>query len=333
MRIPGVKTAKKLSRWLQARVLGGALILGYHRINHTAEDVYEVCVAPENFAEHLDVLRKHTNPISLSKLVQHLKEGSLPRKSVSVTFDDGYADNLYHAKPLLEKNAIPATVFVCTGYSGKEFWWDELVRLVMASQADLRALHLQVGKSLFQWEQPNGSPEAKDPVVRNQFRHALYHFLLALDVEVQNDAMNTIRTWSGLPADETSVSRGMSGQELLQLVDGGLIELGAHTRNHLMLPQLSLERQRDEIVTSKRDLETLLGRPVEGFAYPNGRSTDKAKQIIGESGFVYACTSLHDVVRPGSDLYELTRFWQMDVDGDRFLQGLKLWIGTTSTYG
>jgi peptidoglycan/xylan/chitin deacetylase (PgdA/CDA1 family) len=160
----------------------------------------------------------------------------------------------------------------------------------------------------------------------------LYHFLLALDVKVQNDAMNTIRRWSGLPADETSVSRGMSGQELLQLVDGGLIDLGAHTRNHLMLPQLSLERQRDEIVTSKRDLETVLCRPVEGFAYPNGRSTDKAKQIIGESGFAYACTSLHDVVRPGCDLYELTRFWQMDVDGDKFLQGLKLWMGTTSAY-
>jgi peptidoglycan/xylan/chitin deacetylase (PgdA/CDA1 family) len=332
MRIPGVKTAKNFSRWLQARFLGGALILGYHRITPTAGDVYEVCVSPENFAEHLDILRKYTRPISLSKLVGHLKEDSLPPNSVAVTFDDGYADNLYHAKPVLEKYEVPATIFVCTGYAGREFWWDELERLVRASQADLYALHLQVGKSLFQWDQPNGNPEAEDLQVRRQFRHALYHFLLALDIEDQNDAMHTIRNWSSLPADEISISRGMSHQELLQLVEGGLIELGAHTRHHPMLPRLSFERQKDEIDSSKRDLEELLGEHVAGFAYPNGKATDDAKRIVQEAGFAFACTSLHDVVRPGCDLHELTRFWQKDVNGDKFLQSLKLWTGTSGDY-
>jgi hypothetical protein len=43
-------------------------------------------------------------------------------------------------------------------------------------------------------------------------------------------------------------------------------------------------------------------------------------------GFAYACTSLHDVVRPGSDLYELTRFWQQDVDGEGFMKRLNTWV-------
>ena len=149
MRIPGLKTARMLSRWAQARVLGGALILGYHRISVAEYDIYDVCVSPENFAAHIQALRQYANPISLTKLVQCLRHGVLPPKSVAVTFDDGYTDNLYVAKPILEKYAIPATVFICTGYMGKEFWWDELEHLVLTSQADPRALCVKVGKTQF----------------------------------------------------------------------------------------------------------------------------------------------------------------------------------------
>jgi peptidoglycan/xylan/chitin deacetylase (PgdA/CDA1 family) len=50
-----------------------------------------------------------------------------------VTFDDGYADNLYNAKPLLERYGIPATVFLITGYieDKRQLWWEELVRLLL----------------------------------------------------------------------------------------------------------------------------------------------------------------------------------------------------------
>jgi peptidoglycan/xylan/chitin deacetylase (PgdA/CDA1 family) len=118
----------------------------------------------------------------------------------------------------------------------------------------------------------------------------------------------------------------MSEEEVLQLVESGLIELGAHTSHHPMLPQLSPERQKEEIESSKRDLEALLGKPLSGFAYPHGRTNDQTKRIVREAGFAYACTSLHDVVRPGSDMFELTRFWQQDVGGERFIKRLNRWM-------
>jgi peptidoglycan/xylan/chitin deacetylase (PgdA/CDA1 family) len=326
MSLPGVKTVKKFSRWVQARVLGGALILGYHRISAVQDDVYEVCVSPENLARQMESLRKYAHPLSLSKLVQGLKEGFLPPKSVAVTFDDGYADNFYAAKPILEKYDIPATVFICTGYMGREFWWDELERLVLSSRGDSRALHLGVGRAQFQWEPSQVNYEMDNPEAHRQFHRGLYHFLLSLDIEDQNHAMGLIRSWSGISSSGISTPRAMSKEELLRLVDGGLIELGAHTSHHPMLPQLSLERQKEEIQSSKRELETLLGEKIAGFSYPNGRATVDAKTLVQEMGFSYACTSLQDVVRPGSDVYELPRFWQKDVDGDQFLQGLRLWM-------
>jgi len=326
MRLPGAKTAKKFSRWLRARVLGGALILGYHRISAVEDDFYQVCVSPENFARHMEALREYAHPISLSKLVQSLKQNVLPPKSVAVTFDDGYADNLHVAKPILEKYDIPATVFICTGYLGREFWWDELERLVLSSQADPRALRLRAGGAQFKWNPPQANSEVGNPEVRRQFRRSLYHFLLSLDVEDQTYAMGVIRSWSEVSSPGISTPRAMSEEELLRLVDGGLMELGAHTSHHPMLPQLSFERQKEEIQSSKRDLEALLSEKIAGFSYPNGRATVDAKRLVREMGFTYACTSLHDVIRPGSDVYELTRFWQRDVDGDRFVKGLNRWM-------
>ena len=328
MRILGLKAAKTFSRWVRARMFGGAMILGYHRVANVPNDKYEACVMPEYFAEHMEMVSRYAHPTSLSKLVQHLRAGSIPPKSVAVTFDDGYADNLYEAKPILEKFQVPATVFVCTGYAGREFWWDELEQLVMSSRASLHMLCLEVKKSWFKWDQPNmghdaGNPE--DVALRRQFLHALYQFLLSFDLEDQNHAMNTIRSWSGLPSDKPSVPRALNHNELLRIVDDGLIELGVHTRTHLMLPRLSLERQKDEIIFGKQDLEELLGRQVAGFAYPHGMVTEDAKRIVREAGFSHACTSLHDVVRPESDIFELTRFWQKDVDGDKFMKGLRVW--------
>jgi peptidoglycan/xylan/chitin deacetylase (PgdA/CDA1 family) len=142
--------------------------------------------------------------------------------------------------------------------------------------------------------------------------------------------MDAIRDWSGLSSNETYMSRSMREDEVLQLANGGLIEVGAHTRHHPMLPQLSFESQRDEIQSSKRDLEALLGKKIAGFSYPNGRASVDAKRLVRETGFTYACTSLHDLVRPGSDIYELTRFWHKNVDGDQFLQGLRLWMKMSS---
>jgi peptidoglycan/xylan/chitin deacetylase (PgdA/CDA1 family) len=325
VRIPGVKSAKTFSRWVRARILGGALILGYHRVANVTSDEYEVCITPKHFAEHMEMLNKYTHPIGLAELVQCLKAGSLPPKAVALTFDDGYADNLYEAKPILEKYGIPATIFICTGYLGKEFWWDELERLIMSSQSDLGALRLVVGEKSFEWNQPNISPEV-DLDVRSKFHRILYHFLIGLGVEAQNQAMNIIRNWSGRSSSESSSTRSIGPEELLQLANSRLIEIGAHTRYHPMLPRLSLERQREEIVSSKHDLEALLGRQVGGFSYPNGRATGDAKLIVREAGFDYACTSLHDVVKSGHDLHELTRFWQKDVDGNKFLQSLRLWM-------
>src|SRR5215467_4451596 len=93
------------------------LILMYHRIAELQSDPWGLAVSPRHFAEHLEVLRRHGQPRPLAQTVKALQRQGLPGgRPLVVTFDDGYADNLYNAAPLLDRYDVPATVFLTTGY-------------------------------------------------------------------------------------------------------------------------------------------------------------------------------------------------------------------------
>ena len=90
----------------------------------------------------------------LCHLVQNLREGKSQYRPLVVTFDDGYADNLYNAKPLLERYEIPATIFLTSGCIGqnREFWWDELDRMLLQPKTLPRALHLNIDGTTHDWD-------------------------------------------------------------------------------------------------------------------------------------------------------------------------------------
>lgn len=330
MRIPGVKTAKKISKWIQGRLLGGALILGYHRVVCTENDPYEICVTPAHFAEHMQILRKVARPLRLSELVQHLEQGSLPPKSVAVTFDDGYIDNLQNARPILEQYQIPATVFISTDYLGKEFWWDELYRLIMTPAALPRTLRLSINGAPFEWNanDPEGKAnERASETVREKLNDSLYMRLSPLEKAERAGIICQVKEWSGTQEPKNPANRAMTVAEVTTLASDRLIDIGAHTVTHPVLSQLPAAQQRDEIHQSKEILEALLAKPVPGFAYPNGKFSEETQAVVKAAGFLYACGSHQELIRQPGQRYALPRFWPKDIDGDRFARGLKLWLG------
>src|SRR5262245_40538012 len=111
----------------------GALILMYHRVADVPADPWGLCVTPQHFAEHMQVLGSCSRPVRLQELTDALATDTVADRTVVVTLDDGYADNLYNARPLLFEHGIPATVFITTGNIGSshEFWWDELEYLTL----------------------------------------------------------------------------------------------------------------------------------------------------------------------------------------------------------
>ena len=119
-------------RQLAGKISPAAGVLLYHRIADAETDPQLLCVTPKHFAEHLEVIRRFYRPLALPKLSSHLRSGLLRSRSLALTFDDGYADNFLHAKPLLDRSGIPATVFVTAGQVGsaEEFWWERFCALL-----------------------------------------------------------------------------------------------------------------------------------------------------------------------------------------------------------
>jgi peptidoglycan/xylan/chitin deacetylase (PgdA/CDA1 family) len=95
-------------------------------------------------------------------------------------------------------------------------------------------------------------------------------------------------------------------------------EIGSHSLSHLDLIK-NPERQRDEIVQSKEQLETMLGVPVRTFAYPFGRAGQAARDYVKFAQYIAAMGLGYTPVQSQKNLYYL---WRWEVQGTFDLQAL-----------
>jgi len=319
--------------------------LMYHRIAEGGTDPFSLCVRPKNFAEQLEVLRRHALPIPLQELVAALRNGNTKKQTVVITFDDGYADNLYNAKPLLETHKTPATVFLTTGYIGghREFWWDELDRIMLQPGQLQQTLRLKIKGCDHQWDLEGTAYYSKEDWERNRTwtvsekapttRHATYfaiwQLLQFLEDNERRNLLDELLAWAELPAVARSTHRQISAEEMTELTRGELLEVGAHTVTHPVLSSLPLTIQRNEILQSKARIEEILKRPVMSFAYPFGSRPDYTAEtvsILREAGFASACSTIPSPVEQNVDLYQLPRLQVQDWNGDEFAHQLSAWL-------
>ncbi len=99
------------------------IVLAYHRVIDISSDPQVLAVSPKIFLEQMKYLKSRFQILPLHDLADRLS-GNIPLNGcISITFDDGYADNLHYALPVLEELDIPVTFFVTIGMVGsdKEF--------------------------------------------------------------------------------------------------------------------------------------------------------------------------------------------------------------------
>jgi peptidoglycan/xylan/chitin deacetylase (PgdA/CDA1 family) len=331
----------RLRRWAR-QIAPKAIILLYHRVAEVPTDPQLLCVSPKHFAEHLQVLKQNCHLLSLSSLRRRLALNLWPPRSVVVTFDDGYADNLHQARPLLEAADVPATAFVTASQvdSQREFWWDELERVLLSLPTLPEILTLTLNGQEYRWtiqrNDGGGRPDTgwhvlmdSEPTPRQVVYLELDALLRDLDHDVRAQALVQLLAWAGLQAEGRPDHRALTSDELQALARGGLVEIGAHTVTHPVLSALPIQAQREEIVAGKRRLEEVVGQPVTSFSYPfGGRPHYSADTIrlVKEAGFDCACSNFPGHVQWKTDPYQLPRFLVRDWDGDEFARRLEGWF-------
>jgi peptidoglycan/xylan/chitin deacetylase (PgdA/CDA1 family) len=320
----------------RARRRAHGVILIYHRVATPATDPWGIAVSPENFAAHMEVARRYAVPRTQGDFADRLDAATGAERSIVVTFDDGYADNLA-ALPILEANEVPATVFVVSGAVGNPaaFWWDLLTRIFLEAPVLPRHLALDLAGERLSYDL--GDPARYDAAAssraarwradleapqdaRQRTYLDVWKRFLGVDPLETAVAAEALARWAGLPgpAPADGEGRPMTSGELATLAASPLIEIGGHTRTHADLARLNRAEAADEIGGGRRDLVEMAGRPVRSFAYPYGRMRPETAADIRRAGFTNASCSRFGLASGRDDALALPRVHVPNMSAETF---------------
>jgi peptidoglycan/xylan/chitin deacetylase (PgdA/CDA1 family) len=284
-------------------------ILIYHRVLPQRDPLFPDEVDAQAFDEQMRLVKLCFNIIPLADAVRGMRRGSLPPRAACITFDDGYADNVEVALPILQKHGISSTFFIATGFlDGGRMWNDTVIELVRRAS----------GKTLDLSTMGLGAFEIGSTQQRQQTIFTLLAKLKYLPLEArqaQIDQMCSLLRVA-LPTDLM-----MSSGHVRELHSAGM-EIGGHTVNHPILARLEHMDARAEIANGKETLEHIIRAPVRLFAYPNGKPNQDYLpdhvEIVKSLGFDGAVSTAWGAARCGDNLYQLPRFTPWDRGHMRF---------------
>lgn len=298
---------RRAAAFLRRRLEPRGVILGYHRVAHLTSDPWGIAVHPKHFAEHMEVLRRHYIVLPVQEFLKRITSVTLPDRAVAITFDDGYADNLHQALPVLERYRFPATMFLSTGQldAPHEYWWDALEASVLGAPAERSTWKI--------WEPA--------PTTRHHTLQTLY-----AERSMSDGALATELHRQLTPRPNYRV---LTSKDVERLAASPLIEIGSHTVSHAALGKLTLHEQQQQLEESKARLESLLNIEIAGIAYPFGTKpfySAETTQIAAQSGYRYGCSFRCGSVYPQSDPMDLPRCGVADWDGAEFHNQLERWF-------
>lgn len=285
------------------------IVLIYHRVIALPTDPEMIAVSPVHFRQQMEYLKQNFRILRFEEDWSRIKE-----PAVVVTFDDGYADNVLEALPILDEVGVPASFFVSTGHigTGKQFWWHQLQDVLLRNGVFPDQFELKDSRYGRVWS-----------TVSLPKRAALYAALSLLFRKLspyrQEDWLDQLRAWVPPSPEETGIQRHMSAIELQRLAASPWATIGAHTVTHAALSLLSEEEQRYEIFSSKQQLEMITGKTVETFSYPFGRKCEYNRtsvRLCREAGFLRVAANFpgqaHKWTDPMQIPRHLVRNWDLE---------------------
>ena len=292
-------------------------VLVLHRVWAGPDPLYPEAMDTERFTLLCRWVKSMFNVLPLDEAVRSLREGTLPQRALSITFDDGYADNLAVAMPILRQHDLTATVFVTTGFLDGGCMWNDAViesfRRTRQQRASLSDLLPELGPAPL---------DLSEPMKRRAAIEAAISAIKYLPAADRLACVTSIAEHLGVTVPDDLM---LSSEGVAQLRRGGM-QIGAHTVSHPILMRLAAEDVRREMQDGKRHLERLISEPVTLFAYPNGRPGEDydahAVALARDVGFEAAFTTVRGAAHTGTDLYQIPRFTPWDRTAKRF--GLRM---------
>lgn len=293
-------------------------ILTYHDVLESPDYLRPGISTIKAFEQDMWVLARHFNVLSMDEALDGLDRGTLPPRSVVITFDDGYLSSVRNAAPILKRFGFSAMWYLVPSLiEGGQLWVDratESVRRLPAGALDLTEFGLghfdvvddQSRKQLF------AKVEAEYCGRSQGDQYAMADFLVSrAEGEVPELAM-------------------LNADQVRELAASGM-EIGNHTRSHPVLSTLPDDQVEDQIAQGRDELDRILGYKVRHFAYPVGRPrkdfSGKHADLVERLGMASAVTTGWGTSNASTDRFQLPRFTPWDRDPMRYVLRM-FWNGS-----
>lgn len=252
----------------------GERILIYHGIDAVGETRFNSrFISKVFFEEFIKYITTHYNVISLDDYYR--KKFKTNTLNIAISFDDGYLNNYKYAVPILEKYNVPANFYITTIHKKTPYLWPDFIDLVSHHTKKKEVvfeknLYKISAKKEFIW---NGVS------IKNAAKGLPYDVLKLMYNVFEDD-------WNALPPENfEDYWKLMNATQIKEIADHPLFTIGAHGETHASLVDISLEAAKLEILTSKKQLETICEQPINEFAFPFGYYNQELAGYCTEIGF------------------------------------------------
>lgn len=290
------------SAWRQRRLA----ILCYHGISLLDEHEWDPLVFHSRslFRRRLEMLRAGKyNVVPLAEGLSRLASGTLPRRSVAITFDDGLYDFSAVAAPLLQEFGYPATVYVTTYYAQRPWpvfppWcryvlWCARARWIDLSEVVGDGPRIRLDKC-----------ESREEAARQIMQHCSQRGLDGAGREALARRLESHLGVDGASLRERRILQLMTPEEIAAVSSAGF-DVQLHTHRHRTPDDAELFE--DEIQHNRSLLQQWVGAPVDHFAYPSGVHRPSYPGWLRSLGIKSAVTSESGLASDRSDPLLLPR--------------------------
>ncbi len=232
--------------------------------------------------------------VSMEQAVGRLTGDTKPTKPFAVfTLDDGYRDNLVHARPVFRRHNCPFTIFVAPDINDGicELWW----RILEAVIAGASHVDAEIEGQLI-------SLSTRTDTQKQLAWQRLYWPVRLMEQEAQRTWIRNFGVAHGVNADAICAAEAMSWDELRMIAADPLCTIGAHTVHHYALAQLTESAARLELVQSAQRIEKELGVRPRYLAYPYGDPGSAGPRdfdLAREAGYAAAVTTRKGLIFSG----------------------------------
>lgn len=258
------------------------LILNYHGVVDQPQPEISVNhMGAKDFDDQIRYFKRNFNLLGLDDFVETIhSDKPSSKKSILITFDDGYANNYDYAFPILQNHKAPAVIFPVTGLIGTEkaSWYDYF---------DLTK-HLLTDSGI----------ASKIKFIANDFGltfdtkenlHILTEQFKSFDLEKKSAFLKQYMSVVGddvfHDSRKTKFWKMLNDKQIKEMSESGLITFGSHTVSHPNLDLINPEIACNELAESKAFLEKITGKTVKSIAFPDGGYNDGIKNMVREIGY------------------------------------------------